>query len=574
MTSALPEVSLSFRSDMTTKLIRAQADDDFIVQAARVSTLGSDATDPTVFEQGARLINFLIRDRHGCYSDDTEVLTADGWKAWPQVEDGDSFATLDPTTSRVSYQKAQRVVRAPYSGEMYRFKNKHLDLLVTPNHNMLAALRLNSRGEWSKNSLVRADSIGARALRIPKAGGKWEGEQSRWLHAELQLLGFFIGDGNQAKRAGTPSFNIRKAREIAFLEQAVAEIPGASITESRHGARYVNGLSRDFRELLAQAYDAGRSKVIPVSILNATASELDAVLDGMLNSDGRVEGHKREYFTTSRALRDGVMELAMKLGIAADYKKSTDTRGKYAGERSKPVYKVSFFSGRNASPRLGWTVEDRKREVTKEPYNGFVYCATVPNGTLFVRRAGKTAWCGNSPFEHCTFTFYVEAPIFVWREVMRHRLASYNEESGRYKQLAPVFYIPSRDRNLIQVGKPGAYSFEPGSDEQYETIVRVLTSTAETAYAGYVEALEADIAREVSRMALPLNIYSSAFVTMNARALTNFLSLRTKRGPEEAKFPSFPQREIELVADGMEAEFARLMPVTHEAWSRHGRVPI
>lgn len=179
-----------------------------------------------------------------------------------------------------------------------------------------------------------------------------------------------------------------------------------------------------------------------------------------------------------------------------------------------------------------------------------------------------------SPFEHCTFTFYVEAPIFVWREIMRHRLASYNEESGRYKQLAPVFYVPSRDRNLIQVGKPGAYSFEPGSDEQYETIVRVLTSTAETAYAGYVEALEADIAREVSRMALPLNIYSSAFVTMNARALTNFLSLRTKRGPEEAKFPSFPQREIELVADGMEAEFARLMPVTHEAWNRHGRVPI
>lgn len=179
-----------------------------------------------------------------------------------------------------------------------------------------------------------------------------------------------------------------------------------------------------------------------------------------------------------------------------------------------------------------------------------------------------------SPFEHCTFTFYVEAPIFVWREVMRHRLASYNEESGRYKQLAPVFYVPTRDRNLIQVGKPGAYDFVPGSEEQFAVIERVLTSTAETAYAGYVEALNANIAREVSRMALPLNIYSSAFVTLNARALTNFLSLRTKRGADEAKFPSFPQREIEMVADSMEAEFARLMPLTHEAWNRHGRVPI
>lgn len=179
-----------------------------------------------------------------------------------------------------------------------------------------------------------------------------------------------------------------------------------------------------------------------------------------------------------------------------------------------------------------------------------------------------------SPFEHCHFAFYIEAPIFVWREVMRHRMASYNEESGRYKVLRPVFYIPGRDRNLVQKGKPGAYFYVPGTDEQYETIVRTLKHSAEVAYAGYEEALEADIAREVSRMALPLNIYSSAFVTMNARALTNFLSLRTKRPEGEAKFPSFPQREIEMVADIMEQSFAEYMPITQEAWNRHGRVPI
>jgi thymidylate synthase (FAD) len=62
-----------------------------------------------------------------------------------------------------------------------------------------------------------------------------------------------------------------------------------------------------------------------------------------------------------------------------------------------------------------------------------------------------------SPFEHSVFTFYVSAPIFVWREHMRHRMASYNEESGRYKVLEPVFYIPGPDRALVQVGKAGAY---------------------------------------------------------------------------------------------------------------------
>ncbi|HVL62032.1 MAG TPA: FAD-dependent thymidylate synthase, partial [Microbacterium sp.] len=75
-----------------------------------------------------------------------------------------------------------------------------------------------------------------------------------------------------------------------------------------------------------------------------------------------------------------------------------------------------------------------------------------------------------SPFEHNSMTFYVQAPIFVFREFMRHRIASYNEESGRYRELRPVFYVPARERNLLQVGKPGAYDFLPGSDEQFELV--------------------------------------------------------------------------------------------------------
>ncbi len=71
-----------------------------------------------------------------------------------------------------------------------------------------------------------------------------------------------------------------------------------------------------------------------------------------------------------------------------------------------------------------------------------------------------------SPFEHNSMTFYVQAPIFVFREFMRHRIASYNEESGRYRELRPVFYVPAPERNLVQQGKPGAYEFVPGTPEQ------------------------------------------------------------------------------------------------------------
>jgi len=175
-----------------------------------------------------------------------------------------------------------------------------------------------------------------------------------------------------------------------------------------------------------------------------------------------------------------------------------------------------------------------------------------------------------SQFEHTSMTFFISAPIFVFREFMRHRIASYNEESGRYRELRPVFYVPSKDRKLVQVGKPGAYSFVEGTTEQYQMTVDAIKETCTLAYENYQKLLTAGVAREVARAVLPVTLYSSMYVTMNARALMNFLSLRTAR--DGSHFPSYPQREIEMVAEKMEAEFAKLMPITYGAFQKSGRI--
>ena len=175
-----------------------------------------------------------------------------------------------------------------------------------------------------------------------------------------------------------------------------------------------------------------------------------------------------------------------------------------------------------------------------------------------------------SPFEHNSMTFYVQAPIFVFREFMRHRIASYNEESGRYRELRPVFYVPSADRNLVQVGKTGSYEFTPGTPEQTQLVDTEVRAVCTEAYASYQRMLDAGVAREVARMVLPVTIYSSMYVTMNARSLMNFLSLRTMR--EGTHFPSFPQREIEMVAEKMEQFWVDLMPMTSASFNANGRV--
>ncbi len=175
-----------------------------------------------------------------------------------------------------------------------------------------------------------------------------------------------------------------------------------------------------------------------------------------------------------------------------------------------------------------------------------------------------------SPFEHTSMTFFISAPIFVFREFMRHRIASYNEESGRYRELRPVFYIPNKDRKLVQVGKTGAYTFVDGTPEQLEITVNAIKDSCTFAYENYQKILASGVAREVARAVLPVTLYSSMYVTMNARALMNFLSLRTSS--EVSHFPSYPQREIEMVAEKMEKYFAELMPMTYAAFQKSGRI--
>lgn len=176
-----------------------------------------------------------------------------------------------------------------------------------------------------------------------------------------------------------------------------------------------------------------------------------------------------------------------------------------------------------------------------------------------------------SPFEHAFMTVRITAPIFVWREYMRHRIGvSYNEQSGRYMKLEPVFYVPGASRPLCQVGKAGQYDFVPGTTEQHVGTLDELYAAYSASWNAYERMLENGIAKEVARMCLPVAIYSTAYVSMNPRSIMSFLSLRTKH--EESFFPSYPQWEINRVADQLENHFKEAFPLTHMAFDNNGRV--
>ena len=167
-----------------------------------------------------------------------------------------------------------------------------------------------------------------------------------------------------------------------------------------------------------------------------------------------------------------------------------------------------------------------------------------------------------TPFEHNAFRFHIRTPIFVAREWFRHRIGSFNEFSMRYARATDDFYVPEAEDVRTQVGKPGAYSFEPVSPELAEQTREELRAVYEQAYATYERLVEAGVARELARAVMPVGAYTEFYWTVNARALMNFVALRAHEAA---------QREIRRYAEAVETFFAEAMPVTHAAFVANDR---
>ncbi len=166
-----------------------------------------------------------------------------------------------------------------------------------------------------------------------------------------------------------------------------------------------------------------------------------------------------------------------------------------------------------------------------------------------------------SPFEHGYFRFVVKAPLFVVREHHRHRSGhSYNEWSGRYSKMEPEFYVPENVRT--QVGKPGAYTFEPVDEETRELVRAEIADNATRAYESYERMLAEGVAKEVARTVLPLSTYTKYYWSCNPRSLMHFCGLRNH---ESAQY------EIRQYAAAAESFLEQLMPVTHAAFVANGR---
>jgi flavin-dependent thymidylate synthase len=480
----------------------------------------------TTNDNAAAYFERLTSAGHGCYDGETEVLTAAGWKHWNEVSEEDEFATLT-SAHEIEYRSPFRLIRYRHSGRMYRVESSGVDLLVTPDHRMYACPTTTRVGRQRQDyRLLRCEELGDSSHAYLKTGCWYEAGKGNT--AVYALLGFAIGDGHTEPGSFRLRFRLRRERKITWLLATCREL-GWRLTQS--GERFTVSMPPEWREPFCNIYGRRGEKKLPQKLLvTLPKSALESLLDGLLEADGCRTRTGDCYDTTSEILAGQVQQLCLHVGLAANVSQADCYKARNTSFGGKPVYCVHIVR-RNLKPEVNKWSESAGRTRWIENWEGEVFCAEVPNNTLYVRRKGKPVWSGNSVLEHASFNFMLYGiSRSVTHELVRHRAGvAISQISQRYVSGGVLRFV---ERPEYQQDEELHMLFEERADRaaaEYEAMAERLLERQDGGASMLTADYKTDARKKVQQTArslLPNETEAPMVFTGNVRALRHIIEMR------------------------------------------------
>lgn len=356
-----------------------------------------------------------------CYDPETEILTRTGWKNITLANLDDEIATLNPDTQEIEFLRPASVQSFQHEGRMYHLDTTQVDLLVTDNHKLYAKRR------YKDFALDEAKNLFGKFFRLKK-NGTWKGLSPE--HVTLpeitvkagqsgngtrtipalnvpartyaMLLGMFLSEGSVIDQPdyGNYGFHICQTkprfrqRMLQALEQA--DVKFCNSHKGHAVAIYSLQWCRHFQQL---GHGAAQKRM-PEEVFGWDQDLLRVLYEWLMWGDGCQTGTGHSYCTTSKQLADDMQRLVFLLGMSANIKMTPSHKGFIKGKEYlfADRYDVYIYRHKN-EPSInhghGKTQNGQKEEWVD--YRGSVHCVTMPkNHVVYVRRNGKTVWCGNS----------------------------------------------------------------------------------------------------------------------------------------------------------------------------------
>ena len=520
------------------ELVDCYGSDMTIPQTARISY---DPKSTKVLTKDVNLVKYLYEHAH-CYAPNNEVLTIEGWKRWGDCDEFETFLVPDPKT-RTLVKERLKVLKFDYSGELYSFRNDRFSFDVTAGHRMFF------KSKASNNyHIYKVEDMPRWGNFDPAHGYKLlDTENTDDMISIYQFAGFYLGDGAHSS-ANRICFHLKKNRKKDYLRKLLANLSWdyREVQSSTHEDGVVFWVipAPNFWELVNPTKNTAEKEFYTHNLINMSTNQLSSLLDGLINSDGSiVKGRPQITFSSnSIKLHTLFQTLNAILGTAA-----------HANKKMQDSYKATMHLNG------GCTLESRGHFWSKTHHQGKVYCTTSSTGLLLIRGSENSFGfvCGNSsPFEQCVVTFRVKLPIFVARQIVRHRTARLNELSARYSEITDDFYLPSVDRMTTQdkLNRQGSTEvLIPGATEAVQSIEEAYRSS----YATYTDLLAKGVNRETARIVLPLATYTEWIWQMDLNNMFKFLALR---------MDSHAQWETRQYAEAKYELLKQVFPIACEAF--------
>lgn len=325
-----------------------------------------------------------------CLSPETEILTRAGWKDYPRLTDSDLFLTLNQTSGLFEWQRAQMIFAKPWARRMVRYSGRTLSFSVTPDHRMLVR---NVGGTYTRR--VPAADIECRgSLHYPTAAYLWR-EGVKLPDDWLALSGWLSAEGHF--RSDSAMIEISQRRDSSnwlAIETLLAQL-GLHYSirpPSGDGVGIFRILSEDaavIRETLQP------SKAIPPWLWDADERQFRVWLATFANGDGHREPRGVTLTQKSEAFIDELQALCLSQRMTAN---KTSRMVSSTGGEFWRLYVHDQMVERELGGGAG-TKDCWLTDTTAE----WVWCVTVPNGTIVTRLDGKPIITGNCDGRYCAF---------------------------------------------------------------------------------------------------------------------------------------------------------------------------
>jgi hypothetical protein len=340
--------------------------------------------------------NPLNRPGWHCFSDDTEVLTRDGWKTFPDLLDDDEILSLNRANDESRWAKITEIIRIPFDGELNVFEGRRANFAITDQHRLYARRQgkpytletyedlpetfwMKGTNTWGggTNSEVRTFEKGATSSRaLTFSFYDW-----------AEFLGWYVSEGSTNKGV------IQIGQVKGENNERIALLMERMGFKVWRGPDRVSANSLSVARWLAENCGVGAGeKRVPVEIKDASTQAIERFLESFGLGDGTPHGHGTRYYTSSESLADDLHEVLCKLGRArsrtAGHKAGTvaQFKGK-SGVRKRDIHIVTSGMSRD--------IKVEKKDVRRVPYTGDVWCLRTPDEVFMVRRKGKPMWSGN-----------------------------------------------------------------------------------------------------------------------------------------------------------------------------------